>query len=84
MTIQLHVPPALESRLQAEATARGEDVETVVVHTLLEKFGANLHASPDSSRLSVQEFETELSELAFDGPTLPADFSRADIYNDDH
>ena len=36
--MQLRIPPALETRLQAEASARGEDVETIVVETLLEKF----------------------------------------------
>ena len=28
------------------------------------------------------DFEKELEPLLFDGPTLPADFSRADIYRD--
>ena len=28
------------------------------------------------------DFEAELAELTFDGPVLPADFSRADIYCD--
>lgn len=29
---------------------------------------------------SIAEFERELDELATDGPTLPRDFSRADIH----
>ncbi|HEY3968789.1 MAG TPA: hypothetical protein VGM05_29845 [Planctomycetaceae bacterium] len=33
------------------------------------------------SKLSLAEVEILLSENAFDGPTLPADFSRADIYD---
>jgi predicted DNA-binding antitoxin AbrB/MazE fold protein len=30
----------------------------------------------------VSEFDRELEPLLFDGPSLPADFSRADIYAD--
>ncbi len=32
-----------------------------------------------SARLSLQELDTLLGDLGFDGPGLPADFSRADI-----
>ena len=35
----------------------------------------------DGARLSLAELDSLLSENAFDGPTLPADFSRADIYD---
>jgi hypothetical protein len=31
---------------------------------------------------STAEFDRELEPLLFDGPTLPADFSRADVYAD--
>ena len=31
---------------------------------------------------SAAEFDRELEPLLFDGPSLPADFSRADIYAD--
>ncbi|MDZ4657503.1 MAG: antitoxin family protein [Bythopirellula sp.] len=31
---------------------------------------------------SADDFETQLDSLLFDGPSLPADFSRADIYSD--
>ncbi len=31
---------------------------------------------------SAAEFDRDLEPLLFDGPTLPADFSRADIYAD--
>ena len=82
MTIQFQVPPALETRLRAEAAARGEDVETVVVTTLAEKFGTESTNNANKPRLSVQEFEAELLQLAFDGPGLPSDFSRADIYGE--
>ena len=48
MTMQLRIPPALETRLQAEASARGEDVETIVVDALLEKFGDTANGSGSS------------------------------------
>jgi predicted DNA-binding antitoxin AbrB/MazE fold protein len=35
----------------------------------------------DLSRVS-EDFDGELEPLLFDGPSLPADFSRADIYAD--
>jgi hypothetical protein len=38
-------------------------------------------ANGAAARLSLEELETPLGENAFDGPTLPADFSRADIYD---
>lgn len=31
---------------------------------------------------STADFDMELEPLLFDGPNLPADFSRADIYSD--
>lgn len=31
---------------------------------------------------SAVEFDEQLESLLFDGPTLPADFSRADLYRD--
>jgi len=31
---------------------------------------------------STMDFDQELDSLLFDGPTLPADFSRADFYRD--
>jgi predicted DNA-binding antitoxin AbrB/MazE fold protein len=32
--------------------------------------------------ISPSDFDAQLDELLFDGPSLPADFSRADIYAD--
>jgi hypothetical protein len=82
MTIQFQVPPALETRLRAEAAARGVDVETVVVSTLSEKFRAGSYSGADRPRLSEQEFDAGLLQLGFDGPSRPADFSRADVYGE--
>lgn len=31
---------------------------------------------------SAADFDEELESLLFDGPTLPADFSRSDLYRD--
>jgi hypothetical protein len=39
-------------------------------------------ANGASTRLSVEELDSLLRQHAFDGPSLPADFSRADIYNE--
>ena len=39
-------------------------------------------AGPAPVALSDEEFDRQLAELSADGPTLPADFSRADIYLD--
>ncbi len=40
-------------------------------------------ASPaDSSTAPNTDFDAELESLLFDGPSLPPDFSRADIYSD--
>ncbi len=80
MTMQLRIPPALETRLQAEASARGKDVEAIVVDALLEKFGDA--ANGNETRLSAEELDLAISDLAFGGPSLPANISRADIYSD--
>jgi predicted DNA-binding antitoxin AbrB/MazE fold protein len=37
-------------------------------------------ATPSGGRSASAEFEAELEPLLFDGPSLPADFSRGDIY----
>jgi hypothetical protein len=38
--------------------------------------------SPISKSGKAADFEAELGPLLFDGPSLPSDFSRADIYSD--
>jgi predicted DNA-binding antitoxin AbrB/MazE fold protein len=42
---------------------------------------ADDQTAPDQSN-GVTDLDAELESLLFDGPTLPADFSRADIYAD--
>ena len=62
--------------LQAQAAASGMAVDAYVKLLLA---GGATNAAP---RLSWNEVESLLDQHAFDGPTLPSDFSRADIYNE--
>jgi hypothetical protein len=80
MTLQLNLTSSLEMRLRSEASARGQDVEAYIVQTLEEKLGPA--PNDGRNRKSTAEFDAQRTELEFDGPTLPADFSRADIYDD--
>jgi hypothetical protein len=80
MTLELNLTSALELRLRSEATARGQDIETYILQALEEKLGQT--PKNERSRETSEEFDAELSKLEFDGPSLPADFSRADIYDD--
>ena len=36
----------------------------------------------NGAEMTVGQFEAELATVSFSGPTLPSDFSRADIYFD--
>jgi hypothetical protein len=65
----------IAEQLNALAAASGMTVEAYL--KLL------LPASADGARarLSLAELDSLLTENSFDGPTLPADFSRADIYD---
>jgi len=40
------------------------------------------HGSAARPNVSTVDFDEELDSLLSDGPTLPADFSRADLYRD--
>jgi len=62
--------------LRAAAAASGMTVDAYV--KLLLAGGATV----DAPRLSWNEVESLLDQHAFDGPTLPSDFSRADIYDE--
>ena len=62
--------------LQAQAAASGMTVDAYVKVLLREGATASV------PRLSWNEVESLLDQHAFDGPTLPPDFSRADIYNE--
>jgi len=71
----IQVDPQTAERLNALATASGMTVEAYLQSLL----PAPVNGAP--ARLSPDELETLVSENSFDGPTLPADFSRADIYD---
>jgi hypothetical protein len=62
--------------LQMRAAASGMTVDAYVKSLLTET------APVTAPRLSWNEVEALLDEHAYDGPTLPPDFSRADIYSD--
>ncbi len=51
--------------------------EFVRLRVLGEQNGSS--AADEASKV---DFDSELNSLLFPGPTLPADFSRADIYSD--
>jgi hypothetical protein len=72
-SIQLNDETA--ARLSARASAAGMTVDDYL-RSLLPVNGS----APD--QLSTAEFEAEIERLSFSGPSLPADFSRADIYAD--
>ena len=63
--------------LEARAAASGMTVDEYVRSLL--GGGAAADSAP---RLSWNEVEGILDEHTHEGPALPADFSRADIYND--
>ena len=46
------------------------------------KLTVDAESAEKSSPRENADFDTELAPLLFDGPNLPADFSRADIYAD--
>ncbi len=64
------------SGLAAIAASHGVSVADYLRSIVARENGAT------EAHLSPQDFDAELDPLVFDGPSLPADFSRADIYND--
>ena len=73
---QILVDDKTLSGLEAAAKASGLTVERYLEDLVKQDGNGNLPA------FSVADFERELDELACDGPTLPHDFSRADIYGE--
>jgi hypothetical protein len=63
-------------KLHAQAAASGMTVDAYVKLLLMGP------AAVTAPRLSLHDLESLLSQHAFDGPTLPSDFSRADIYGE--
>lgn len=71
---------------QIQAVYEGGVFRPLAPPTLPEHARVILDIVPATSQtagtLSDVEFDRQLDELCSDGPTLPADFSRADIYAD--
>jgi hypothetical protein len=63
----------------AEALDSQAHVMGLSIESYLELFVA---PAPVVSALPLEESERLLTELLFSGPSLPPDFSRADIYDD--
>ena len=59
------------------AAEKGLTVEAFI-KSLAEQQSNGTH----SGEFTDEDFESELTPLLFSGPSLPADFSRADIYTD--
>lgn len=78
--MNMSIPPELERRIAQEAEAAGYASVEAFLRAVLNSAGRT--AMPQA--LSDAEFFRLLDELASDEdlPTLPADFSRADIYAD--
>ena len=64
----------------AEALAAIATARDMTVAEFLRSLVAPATASLENG--SAADFDLELEPLLFDAPTLPADFSRADIYAD--
>jgi hypothetical protein len=71
----LELDPRTAEQLNALAAASGMTAEAYL------KLLLPASTNGARARLSLAELDSLLSENAFDGPTLPADFSRADIYD---
>ena len=73
----IHVDDETADALKSIATSKGVTVE--------EYLRSLVHGSePVEANLSDgEQFDKELEQLSFNGPTLPDDFSRADIYIDE-
>lgn len=76
-------------QIASEATARGVSVSGLLRSLLATTPTAKEQELPpldpaDSKHqtFDAEKFDRELEELAFDGPPLPENFSRADIYDD--
>jgi hypothetical protein len=69
----IQIEDATAEGLAAMAHTHGVTVQ-VLLASLVQR------RQPFSTPGKVIDFDTELGQLSFHGPSLPADFSRADIY----
>jgi hypothetical protein len=83
MILTVQLPDELGRRLQARASHDGQEPEEYVLR-LIERDAASPVPSVAESDLTDEEFDRLLDDLSSGPPlaTLPADFSRADLYDD--
>ncbi|MSR58666.1 MAG: hypothetical protein EXS05_13600 [Planctomycetaceae bacterium] len=72
----LELDPQTAEQLNALAAASGMTAEAYL------KLLLPASATGIPEKLSLTELDSLLSQHAFDGPTLPSDFSRSDIYDE--
>jgi hypothetical protein len=63
--------------LKAIASSKGVTVEEYLRDLVSDRKPSSVSVGED------EQFDRELEQLSFDGPSLPGDFSRADIYVDE-
>jgi len=82
----LDIDERTASELIEAAIAEGASVESLLqsLREITEnQEGADASPWREAKQpISAEQFLTEVEELSFDGPTLPVDFGRADIYNE--
>ena len=86
MSIELELPPELESRLRREAELAGQDVDSYIRHLLGEQLPANGSVAPTESQLSDEQWRDQLLAWAESFPPVSheVDDSRESIYEDRH
>ncbi|MEX2306142.1 MAG: antitoxin family protein [Pirellulales bacterium] len=73
----LSLPDKARVKVIVEAQVGSDSAETTVGRNEAERGSGGTAGGG-----GVADFDAELDALLFDGPTLPPDFSRADIYAD--
>lgn len=72
----IHIDDKTAQKLQALASALGLTPESYIEALLTKQLPAK------EPSISLDDFDAELESSTIDGPTLPANYSRADIYDD--
>jgi hypothetical protein len=84
MTVQLNLAPETERVLRDNASRTGRTLEALL-EEMADREARSIDAAPDAGPQDQDGFERgldELSEGLTSHPTLPDDFSRADIYGE--
>ncbi|MDQ3816010.1 MAG: hypothetical protein M3347_19040 [Armatimonadota bacterium] len=89
MTVTIELAPELESRLQEAAARQGQDTAAFVQAAVEEKLRSlsTEHRVNGQPRLTLEEFEAAMDEMAIIGADIPPPderitYSREDIYFD--